>query len=222
MRVRQACASCPCSLSSRSLNTVLQLIADGRSSKVQRWLRNSRSNSSLTLTRGFDGRGLPPKQIPLTQSGSTGKLLLVAREWGRILNLECLEAGDLLLFRSSQVPLDRVSAAIVTAQTREGSITAARWTHAAVDLGDVEHICERTSDDRLPPRCNRRSIRNYARGSCDTSATTPNMPLSNVGIAVGALHNLHKSYSLHQIWQFFYAATSGRGFQAGGGRGPFG
>src|SRR6476659_3689762 len=87
--------------------------------------------------------GLLPS-TPATRSvPAKGVLPPAARKWGRMLDLEDLEPGDLILFRPVNPNLDKISQLIIAAQMQAGfSEEDARWTHAAVYLGDGELICE--------------------------------------------------------------------------------
>jgi hypothetical protein len=141
-----------------------------------------------------------------------------ARTWGRIVDLSALEPGDLLLFREvpkeGQAP-DDISDQIVKAQEVNFASRHAQWTHAAVYLGDDEHICEANFKiPGAPPGVNIRSAFTYCDGSHAIRARRPkNMtPKQRLRIAIGALSNLGASYDFTQIISFANAAHRGRGF----------
>jgi cell wall-associated NlpC family hydrolase len=146
-----------------------------------------------------------------------------ARGWGRIIDLSQLEAGDLLLFRPSNPDSDAVSAGIRRAQLAGGLPERhAQWTHAAVYLGDDEHVCE--ANLKVPGHQNGVIIRSaftYCDGLHAVRARRPrNMSQKQrLRIAIGALTSLGKSYSFWQIAKFAEAAVAEKGFK-GLWRGP--
>jgi hypothetical protein len=168
--------------------------------------------------------GLHPDAPPSDQIRVDRELPVEARTWGRILDVSALEAGDLILFRSAHTNLDRISRRIVDAQTRGGFHERhARWTHAAVYLGDDEHIGEASFWVRgFPSGVILRSIHSYCDGTHVIRARRPRdmTTKQRLRIAIGALRNLRKGYSFRQIAQFYIAAASGRGFWSGMPRGP--
>src|SRR5271156_3828546 len=87
--------------------------------------------------------GLLPSTPPAGKRRIDRELPAEARGWGRILDMSALEAGDLMLTRPSDPKPDRISQAIIDAQRSAGfHLRHAQWTHAAVYLGDDEHLCE--------------------------------------------------------------------------------
>ncbi len=170
------------------------------------------------------GEGLHPDTPPFDRVRVDRELPQEARAWGRILDVSALEAGDLLLFRPASSSLDRISKSIVEAQARGGFPERhARWTHAAVYLGDDEHICEANFGIIGFPRgVILRSVHSYCDGVHVIRARRPrNMtPQQRLRIAIGALRNLRRSYSFKQVFDFYVAAASGRGFWSAMPRGP--
>jgi hypothetical protein len=144
------------------------------------------------------------------------ELPLEARTWGRILDLTHLEPGDLLLTRPADPSTDAVSRGIMAAQERGGfHARHAQWTHAAVYLGDDEHVCE--ANFKFPGYRDDVEIRSafvYCDGKHAIRARRPkNMTQKQrLRIAIGALTNLGRRYSYTQILTFGIAAISGRGF----------
>ena len=170
------------------------------------------------------GEGLHPESDPVGSVRVDRELPFQARRWGRILDVGALQAGDLLLFRSAARDLDRISRSIVKAQNQGGFPERhARWTHAAVYLGDDEHICEANFGVRgYPSGVIMRSIHGYCDGAHVIRARRPRdmTEKQRLRIAIGALQNLRRAYSFRQIFQFYRAAVTGRGFWAGVPRGP--
>jgi hypothetical protein len=138
-----------------------------------------------------------------------------ARDWGRIIDLGALEPGDLLLFRPIPGDSDAISRAIVESQLKVFPERHAQWTHAAVYLGDDEHVCEANFKvPGSPSGVNIRSAFCYCDGAHAIRARRPrNMnPKLRLRIAIGALTNLGAGYSFSQIVAFARAANSERGF----------
>jgi hypothetical protein len=157
--------------------------------------------------------GLLPSEEPTGNIRIDRELPKEARDWGRIVDLSALEAGDLVLFRP--VSLDRISRAIVEAQRTNFPERHAQWTHAAVYLGDDEHVCE--ANFKVPGSPNGVTIRSafcYCDGEHAIRARRPkNMdPKRRLIIAIGALTNLGSGYNFSQIVAFAKAARSGQGF----------
>lgn len=167
--------------------------------------------------------GLLPATAPARKERVDRELPQEARSWGRILDLTHLEAGDLLLFRNVPPHIDRVAKAIVSAQSKGGLHERhAQWTHAAVYLGDGEHVCEANFGLAGFPRgVIMRSAHCYCDGTYAIRARRPrNMDeRQRLRIALGAMSNLGKGYSLGQIFSFWSAARTGRGFWSSTPRG---
>src|SRR5260370_24772777 len=142
-----------------------------------------------------------------------------ARNWGRILDLSAAEPGDLILTRPVDAYSDKISAAIRKAKLEGGfALEHAQWTHAAVYLGDDEHLCE--ANFKAPGYPNGviiRSAFDYCDGTYAVRARRPKdmNAKERLRIAIGALANLGSSYSFSQLIQFATAAYSGRGFWGG-------
>ncbi len=159
--------------------------------------------------------GLLPSEEPADSVRVDRELPKEARDWGRIIDLSALEPGDLLLFRQTAEDLDLVSRAIIEAQSKLFPARHAQWTHAAVYLGDDEHICE--ANFKVPGSPNgviMRSAFCYCDGAHAIRARRPkNMnPKLRLRIAIGALTNLGAGYGFREIVAFAKAANSGRGF----------
>lgn len=168
--------------------------------------------------------GLLPKAPPCGRIQADRELPQEARAFGRILDLSGLEPGDLILTRPVDPNSDRISRSIMEAQERGGFHRRhAQWTHAAVYLGDGEHICE--ANFKLPDMRDGvvlRSAFHYCDGTYALRARRPrNMtPQQRIRIAIGALTSIGKSYNFIQVLQFAHAAWTGQGFWASTPRGP--
>ena len=158
--------------------------------------------------------GLLPKTPPVGEVRIDRELPDEARKWGRIIDLSNLEAGDLILTRLVNAKSDRITRKIMEAQEKGGFHRRhAQWTHAAVYLGDDEHICEATFKfPGLNDLVAMRSAHTYCDGTYAIRARRPkNMsPKQRLRIAIGALTNLGSQYSYRQILEFALAAYSGK------------
>jgi cell wall-associated NlpC family hydrolase len=167
--------------------------------------------------------GLLPSAAPAGTIRIDRELPKAARDWGRIIDFTALEAGDLLLFRPVNLAADSISRRIMQPQDDGGLHQRhAQWTHAAVYLGDGEHICE--ANFKVPGQPDGVTLRSgfeYCDGGYAIRARRPkNMtPQQRLRIAIGALTNIGKSYSFWQIVKFAKAAAGG-GFFRYLGRGP--
>jgi hypothetical protein len=137
--------------------------------------------------------GLLPSQEPTGSIRIDSELPSEARGWGRIVDLTDLDAGDLLLFRPIPPDSDPTSLKIMRSQLKYLPERHAQWTHAAVYLGDDEHICE--ANFKVPGSPNGVMIRSafcYCDGKHAIRARRPsNMtPKQRLRIAIGALQNL--------------------------------
>ncbi|HLH90996.1 MAG TPA: hypothetical protein VKX28_21300 [Xanthobacteraceae bacterium] len=159
--------------------------------------------------------GLLPSVSPSRTIRIDRELPPEARAWGRIVDLTPLEPGDLLLFRPVDPRSDKLSLRIIEAQGKILPARHAQWTHAAVYLGDDEHICEANFKvPGAPNGVNVRSVFCYCDGKHAIRARRPrNMDSkSRLRIAIGALTNLGSRYSFEQILAFSGAVRSTRGF----------
>jgi hypothetical protein len=159
--------------------------------------------------------GLLPSDEPADNVRVDRELTEEARSWGRIIDLSALEPGDLLLFRPTTANPDVISRAIVDTQLKILPERHAQWTHAAVYLGDGEHICEANFKvPGAPSGVAMRSAHCYCDGEHAIRARRPkNMDSkTRLRIAIGALANLGASYAFQEIVAFAKAANSGRGW----------
>jgi len=168
--------------------------------------------------------GLLPNTPPAGTRRIDRELPAEARKWGRVLDMSSLEAGDLILTRPFGPELDKISQAIVDAQISAGFHPRhAQWTHAAVYLGDDEHLCE--ANFKVPGYSAGVMVRSaftYCDGCYAIRARRPrNMDQKQrLRIAIGALVNIGKSYSFLELIQFGRAAYSGKGLWSTMPRGP--
>jgi hypothetical protein len=139
-----------------------------------------------------------------------------AHDWGRVVDLRALDAGDLLLFRPVEPAADSISNLIMKAQI-QGRFHKrhAQWTHAAVYLGDDENVCE--ANFKVPSAPNGviiRSAFDYCDGKHAIRGRRPkNMDRKQrLRIAIGALTSLGRGYSFRQIVSFAQAANTEHGF----------
>lgn len=140
-----------------------------------------------------------------------------ARTWGRILDTSPLLPGDLVLTRS--IKPDTISAKIVAAQTKGGlPARHAQWTHAAVYLGDGDHICEASfKETGFKWGVNIRSIYDYCSGEFAIRVRRPSglSAQQRVGVAIGAMVSVGNGYNFREILSFRSAAVTGKGFWQG-------
>ena len=162
--------------------------------------------------------GLHPNKLPISSMHVDRELPEVARTWGRIVDTTKLLPGDLILTRDTKP--DDISEAISAAQEKGGFPKRhAQWTHAAIYLGDGEHICEANFKvPNIPWGVRMRSIYNYCDGNTALRARRPKVhdDQQRIRIAIGAMTSLGKGYSFSQIYSFAKAAYSGRGFWQNG------
>ena len=161
--------------------------------------------------------GLTPNQ-PVSRSIQVDRQIPpCARQWGRIIDTSTLWPGDLVLVRS--IKPDSVGKKIEHAHTNGGFAQRhAQWTHAAVYLGDGESICESTFKEKdFRWGVIMRSIHYYCNNETAIKVRRPkNMSMERrIGIALGAVNRLGDGYSFNEIFQFWRAARSGRGFWQG-------
>jgi hypothetical protein len=160
--------------------------------------------------------GLVPDAAPSGRVRIDHELPQEARDWGRVLDLSALEAGDLILFRPIPSDADHISHQIVRAQMQFRHERHAQWTHAAVYLGDDEHICEANFKvPNIPYGVNIRSIFCYCDGAHAIRARRPiNMNAKQrLRIAIGAATNVGAGYGFQSILKFAWAANSHRGIR---------
>jgi hypothetical protein len=158
--------------------------------------------------------GLEPSQAAAGSIRVDRQIPLVARNWQRIIDTSKLLPGDLVLTRS--VDPDRISQNIIAAQLAGGLPDRhTKWTHAAVFLGDGEHICEANfKESGFRWGVNVRSIFDYCDGNTALRVRRPaNMHIEQrIRIAIGAMTNIGKGYNFMEILDFYRIANSGRGF----------
>lgn len=134
---------------------------------------------------------------------------------GLVIDTSRLEPGDLILTRPANGQAEDISKMIQNAQKLGGLVERhARWTHAAVYLGDGEHICEANFKiTGWKSGVMIRSIHVYSDKKHIIRARRPKVKdhKQRIRIAIGALHNLGKGYSFREIFYFWRASRSGKG-----------
>lgn len=155
---------------------------------------------------------LHPDDTPIGRTTAHQELPLAARKWGRIIDTSQLMAGDLILTQPVDVTKDWISARIQRAQGNLGASHGC-WTHAAVYLGDGQHVCE--ANLKVPGYRDSvmlRSLQEYSDAAHVLRARRPKVQSERerMGIAVGAMRQIGNPYSLRQIYQFWRMARTGR------------
>jgi hypothetical protein len=163
-----------------------------------------------------DADGLTPDVAPTRIMRADRELPPEARCTGRMLDTTRLRPGDLILTRPSKPNDDPIGRRISKAQENGGFVQRhARWTHAAVYLGDGEHICE-ASVSLFPPRAKIHmcSIHKFCDGKRVIRARSPKgfTAEQRIRLALGAMTNLEKRYDFSLIAQFYLIAFTGRVF----------
>jgi hypothetical protein len=138
------------------------------------------------------------------------------RKFGKVLDTRPLKAGDLLLSRDLQP--EWTGRAIVSVQEEGGYRAAdARWTHAAMYVGDHEHVVEATFESPLKGGSVRLThLDDYCKGEAALRFRRPMHLLTDEErwkLCVRALSRLHKPYSFGtaiQMW--LQVAVRGGGF----------
>lgn len=135
------------------------------------------------------------------------------RTFGRIFDDKDILPGDLLLTRPFG-DSGLVSNSIVKAQSTAFHAGDAQWTHAAVCLGDGEHICEANFGiSGKPNGVIVRPLNDYADGKHAVKIRRP-IGLNDqqrYRVAIGALTSLRKSYSFNYLMKLSYRAWRGQG-----------
>lgn len=139
------------------------------------------------------------------------------RKFGWIFDTSLLEPADLILVRETKT--DRVGRAIVGAQLRGGyHCNDARWTHAAMYVGDGITLCEATFS--LNPFEKGGVILTPVWEYCGSHIVRVRRPkelkTSNDRwlVAISALTNLNKAYDFGYILNLAFRAQRGEGFWA--------
>lgn len=98
---------------------------------------------------GVSQMELQPSVAPTASKRAGRALPLTTRNFGKLVDTRPLKAGDLLLTRDLRVE-SWVSTNITEVQGRGGyGLDDAKWTHAAMYLGDEENVVEATIDSPL-------------------------------------------------------------------------
>jgi hypothetical protein len=142
------------------------------------------------------------------------------RKFGKFFDTSNWRAGDLVLTR--EINPDWVGKRIVRAQVRGGyAAEDARWTHAAIYLGDHLTVCEATfSIGSGPQGVVQTPLWEY----CGASAVRVRRPLAVTTdhdswlLAITALTQLRKDYDFTYVLRLAWIAFRGEGFWSAGVR----
>jgi hypothetical protein len=159
---------------------------------------------------------LLPTAAAIAAAPVTRALPAATRSFGKLLDTRTLRPGDLLLAR--EMSPDRISTMIGEVQAAGGyEPLDARWTHAAMYVGDGVHVVEATFDSvaaggdvrltSLDEYCNGQSVLRFRRSRYVTSEP------DGWRLCVRALSRLKQPYGLllaAQMW--FRVVMQGRGF----------
>ncbi|MET3148051.1 UNVERIFIED_ORG: hypothetical protein ABIB63_003849 [Xanthomonas axonopodis] len=146
------------------------------------------------------------------------------RKFGRLVDCSAFQAGDLILTGPAGEDPDFTSRKIIQAQSKAYSALDARWTHAAVWIGDGENICE--ANFGVPGRRRGvmiRSLNEYADGEHLIKIRRPSglTDRERTLVATGAIVNLKQSYDFSFLIRLWWKAVRGQGFHdRTGGRIP--
>jgi hypothetical protein len=169
--------------------------------------------------------GMPPQQLELLPSDNAvadkdpwkppGAIPPALRTFSKFFDTSNWRAGDLVLER--EMTPDWVGEKIVAAQIRGGyAIDDARWTHAAMYLGDSLTVCESTFSTLVGARG---VLLTPLWKYCGSSAIRVRRPrvLDDRGawlLAIRGLTQLRKNYDFKYIIKLGWVAYRGKGFWA--------
>lgn len=157
---------------------------------------------------------LAPDDACVGQRSSRIVLPPATRSFGRLIDDSHILPGDLLLTRPVGDDAEWISRKIVEAQEVAFAKEDAQWTHAAVCLGDGENVCE--ANFGLPGKASGvivRPLNEYADGSHVIRIRRP-IGLTDqqrLRVAIGALTNLRKTYSMSYLLRLAWRAKTGKG-----------
>ena len=157
---------------------------------------------------------LAPDAACIGQCSSRVVLPPATRRFGRLIDDSQILPGDLLLTRPVPESAEWISKKIVEAQASAFAEEDAQWTHAAVCLGDGENICE--ANFGVAGKASGvivRPLNEYADGHHVIRVRRP-IGLTDqqrLRVAIGALTNLRKTYSLGYLLRLAWRARTGKG-----------
>lgn len=167
---------------------------------------------------------LDPRSDPKGQLALGRAIPMKMREFGRTLDTGPLLPGDLLLSRD--VSPDGISRAIAEVQERGGYNAAnAHWTHAAMYVGDGQHVVEATFESVFSGGSVRlSSLDDYCTGEYILRFRRPSRVESDIDrwrLCVRALSRLHKDYHFAEaVRMWFRVMISKEGFNTDKRRPP--
>lgn len=164
---------------------------------------------------------LLPTDVSRGTCSGARALPTATRTFGKLLDDSALLPGDLLLTRSIDCDNDWASRKIVEAQSQAYDKRDAEWTHAAVCMGDGEHVCE--ANFGIPGKQNGVMLRplcDYADGQHALRLRRPNglSDVQRVRIAVGALARFKQAYDFSYLAKLWWRAKRGEGLHDRNGR----
>lgn len=139
------------------------------------------------------------------------------RNFGKLLNTSALRAGDLLLSRDREQEEGKknwTSNEIVRVQDAGGySIADARWTHAALYLGDGAHVAEATVDS-TSRNVRMTSLDDYCKGADVLRFRRPRILMNDQQTAwvfcIRALSRLRESYDFSEAARIWFKVILGK------------
>jgi hypothetical protein len=160
-------------------------------------------------------RELHPEHPAVAQAWTPQRAIPISlREFGKYPRTSDWWPGDLILIRS--LAPDRVSKTISLAQQRGGySVSDSSWTHAAVYIGDGQHICEATGKSvRRRGSVHITPLWEYCGSHALLVRRSKHVVNRDIGwqLATYALTHLNKPYDVSYIAKLGVQAFSGQGF----------
>jgi hypothetical protein len=159
---------------------------------------------------------LHPEKDPKRTTEALRALPAATRKFGKLIDTSNLSPGDLLLSRD--LTPDRISSLITTVQVDGGyHANDARWTHAAMYVGDGANVVEATFDSVLGGGSVRlTSLDDYSQGTCSLRFRRSKYVLDDQQrwrICIRAMSRLGRPYDFVQaLLMWFGVAFRGQGF----------
>lgn len=214
--------------------TVVSLVVDPRSGVVQSAVPGARRpDRRRSATAGTGGATPLPRSVP-SPAGETTQLELLpsdtpdgaisvsralppaTRSFGKLIDTSALKPGDLMLSRDLNP--EWTGRAIVSVQVKGGYAEPdARWTHAAMYVGDGAHVVEATFDSPMSGGSVRLTgLDDYCKGEAAVRFRRSSFLETDEDrwrLCVRALKRLHRPYSFGKaIEMWFRVAIGGSGF----------
>lgn len=201
--------------------------ADGKVTNVIRPTRevvSDRTGDVDGVLGARDGRGpgsgaqaeLHPDAPAKSQVDCYRAIPKPTRQFGKLLNTSTLRAGDLLLSRGSEREEKKswMDNEIVQVQDAGGySLADARWTHAALYLGDGAHVVEATVDS-ISGNIRMTSLDDYCKGTDILRFRRPKQLANDQQTAwvfcIRALSRLRESYDFTEAARIWFKVILGK------------